>query len=75
MTTADAERTMQVLADSEASPEFIKALLAEAITEGVPTKKIKSEHPCIVLLAFIPCLKYEIRNCVAVSQGFSAFSL
>jgi len=36
MTTADAERTMQVLASSEASPEFIKALLAQAVLDGMP---------------------------------------
>ncbi|MCC5661506.1 hypothetical protein LC608_32070 [Nostoc sp. XA010] len=36
MTTADAESVLQVLSESEASPEFTKALLAQAITAGMP---------------------------------------
>ncbi|MBD2534541.1 hypothetical protein H6G97_35685 [Nostoc flagelliforme FACHB-838] len=36
MTTADAESVLQVLGESEASPEFTKALLAQAITAGMP---------------------------------------
>lgn len=36
MTTADAKYVLQVLSESEASPEFTKALLAQAITAGMP---------------------------------------
>jgi len=36
MTTADAKCVLQVLGESEASPEFTKALLAQAITAGMP---------------------------------------
>ncbi|MFN6568220.1 hypothetical protein [Dendronalium sp. ChiSLP03b] len=36
MTTQDAERTMQVLSSSEASFEFVKAFLAQAVRQGMP---------------------------------------
>ncbi|MGJ5629092.1 hypothetical protein [Nostoc sp. CALU 1950] len=34
MTIQDAEQTLKVLADSEASPQFIKSLLAQAAIDG-----------------------------------------
>ncbi|RCJ22860.1 hypothetical protein A6770_29290 [Nostoc minutum NIES-26] len=34
MTIPDAEQTLKVLADSEASPQFIKSLLAQAAVDG-----------------------------------------
>lgn len=34
MTVQDAEQTLKVLADSEASPQFIKSLLAQATRDG-----------------------------------------
>ncbi|MBW4456999.1 MAG: hypothetical protein KME55_32455 [Nostoc indistinguendum CM1-VF10] len=40
MTTADAESVLQVLSESEASPEFTKALLAQAITAGMPKQVV-----------------------------------
>ena len=34
MTVQDAEQTLKILADSEASPQFIKSLLAQAAIDG-----------------------------------------
>jgi hypothetical protein len=34
MTVQDAEQTLKILADSEASPQFIKSLLAQAARDG-----------------------------------------
>ncbi|MCC5604735.1 hypothetical protein [Nostoc favosum] len=34
MTVHDAEQTLKILADSEASPQFIKSLLAQAAIDG-----------------------------------------
>ncbi|MBD2249226.1 hypothetical protein, partial [Nostoc sp. FACHB-888] len=34
MTVQDAEQTLKILADSEASPQFIKSLLAQAVIDG-----------------------------------------
>lgn len=41
MTIKDAERAMQVLSDSEASGEFIKAWLAQAVRQGIPSQVLE----------------------------------
>ncbi|RCJ42435.1 hypothetical protein A6770_34835 [Nostoc minutum NIES-26] len=41
MTRQDAERTMQVLSSSEASVEFVKALLAQAVRQGMPSQVLE----------------------------------
>ncbi|MBD2450488.1 hypothetical protein H6G76_25715 [Nostoc sp. FACHB-152] len=41
MTMKDAERTMQVLSDSEASVEFVKAWLLQAIQQGMPSQVLE----------------------------------
>ncbi|WP_341531707.1 hypothetical protein WKK05_39010 (plasmid) [Nostoc sp. UHCC 0302] len=41
MTFQDAEQTLKVLADSEASPEFIKSLLAQAAHDGAPPQVLE----------------------------------
>ncbi|MBH8573564.1 hypothetical protein I8752_11170 [Nostocaceae cyanobacterium CENA369] len=41
MTTQDAQQTLKVLADSEASPQFIKSLLAQAAVDGAPPQVLE----------------------------------
>ncbi|WP_414574233.1 hypothetical protein [Nostoc sp. CCY 9925] len=41
MTTQDAEQTLKVLTDSEASPQFIKSLLAQAAVDGAPPQVLE----------------------------------
>ncbi|MEJ1933579.1 hypothetical protein WDZ92_25545 [Nostoc sp. NIES-2111] len=41
MTVSDAEQTLKVLADSEASPQFIKSLLAQASRDGAPSQVLE----------------------------------
>ncbi|BAZ33722.1 hypothetical protein NIES4074_62360 (plasmid) [Cylindrospermum sp. NIES-4074] len=41
MTTQDAEQTLKVLANSQASPQFIKSLLAQAATDGAPPQVLE----------------------------------
>jgi hypothetical protein len=41
MTTQDAQQTLKVLADSEASPQFIKSLLAQATVDGAPPQVLE----------------------------------
>ncbi|BCL39920.1 hypothetical protein [Nostoc sp. MS1] len=41
MTVSDAEQTLKVLADSEASPQFIKSLLAQAAHNGAPPQVLE----------------------------------
>ncbi|BAY41223.1 hypothetical protein NIES2111_56190 (plasmid) [Nostoc sp. NIES-2111] len=41
MTVSDAEQTLKVLAASEASPQFIKSLLAQAAVDGAPPQVLE----------------------------------
>ncbi|BAY42088.1 hypothetical protein NIES2111_64840 (plasmid) [Nostoc sp. NIES-2111] len=41
MTVSDAEQTLKVLADSEASPQFVKSLLAQAAIDGAPPRVLE----------------------------------
>jgi len=41
MTIKDAQQTLKVLADSEASPQFIKSLLAQAAVDGAPPQVLE----------------------------------
>lgn len=41
MTVSDAEQTLKVLADSEASPQFVKSLLAQAALSGAPPQVLE----------------------------------
>ncbi|BAY73336.1 hypothetical protein NIES23_61640 (plasmid) [Trichormus variabilis NIES-23] len=41
MTVSDAEQTLKVLANSEASPQFVKSLLAQAALSGVPSQVLE----------------------------------
>ncbi|MBD2615852.1 hypothetical protein H6G94_32165 [Nostoc punctiforme FACHB-252] len=41
MTTQDAQQTLKVLANSEASPQFVKSLLAQAAIDGAPPQVLE----------------------------------
>ncbi|ABA24759.1 conserved hypothetical protein (plasmid) [Trichormus variabilis ATCC 29413] len=41
MTVSDAEQTLKVLAASEASPQFVKSLLAQAAIDGAPPQVLE----------------------------------
>ncbi|WP_414756549.1 hypothetical protein [Anabaena sp. CCY 9910] len=41
MTVSDAEQTLKVLAASEASPQFVKSLLAQAAIDGAPSQVLE----------------------------------
>ncbi|HEY9800036.1 MAG TPA: hypothetical protein V6D25_06720 [Leptolyngbyaceae cyanobacterium] len=41
MTVQDAERTLKILADSQASPQFVKSLLAQAARDGAPSQVLE----------------------------------
>ncbi|BAB78278.1 hypothetical protein ACN23B_27935 (plasmid) [Anabaena sp. FACHB-709] len=41
MTVSDAEQTLKILADSEASPQFVKSLLAQAAVSGAPPQVLE----------------------------------
>ncbi|MBD2505519.1 hypothetical protein [Anabaena azotica] len=41
MTISDAEQTLKVLASSQASPQFVKSLLAQAAVDGAPPQVLE----------------------------------
>ncbi|MBD2683439.1 MULTISPECIES: hypothetical protein [Nostoc] len=41
MTIPDAQQTLKVLANSEASPQFVKSLLAQAAIDGAPSQVLE----------------------------------